>query len=338
MLFLGEVVKQLIDPLKGPDDKRSLMERVDIENFADWFSGSKGNIPKEFAETFLGSNIRAGVGQGIVSEIMDLYRGVAGSKTGVIESERSARTFGRLLGNYMSSWAVPLAQIVDMQRALGFRPSEKKDAAREPVLGDTSQTFMDKRTGAKILSGLNFGPEDGPEVQYLQNVFNYAPWKIGSKDKRPKVRAWDNENIRKQLPEIARKSRKEEVQARQDWNSMSDKFKSEHSERMYVKQRGTMFVEAALKDAREIVISKRIEMQRGQSTEVIKWQMFTDKFRKLPEAVRDFAWTEFVRRHGEREPDYNSADDLSRLVIYGEEYWKAYTSTLKKGKGLGSRR
>lgn len=372
ILFIGEAVKQLIDPLKGPNDKRSLMERVDTENLANWFSGDKGNIAKEFAQTFIGSNIRSGVGDGIVSEIMDLYKGVTGSKTGLIDSQRAARSFGRLLGNYLSSWAVPLAQIVDVQRAIGWRPSEKKDAAREPVIGDAGKTFVDnltqpwrarvgvnpfdtqaekalrrrqeiatddperKRPAAKILTGLNFGPEDGPEVQYLQKVFNYAPWKIGSKDKRPRIRAWENENLRNQLPQVVRAVRREEAKSRNYWGRMSDKFKAEHSERKFVKDRATMFLEAELKKARAIVSSKRIEMQKGQKAEVIQWQRATETYVTMPPAVRDFAWTEFKMKHGDAEPDYGTSRDVNRLIKYAKAYWKAHSKTPGgEGNGLG---
>jgi len=372
ILFIGEAVKQLIDPLKGPNDKRSLMERVDTENLANWFSGDKGNIAKEFAQTFIGSNIRSGVGDGIVSEIMDLYKGVTGSKTGLIDSQRAARSFGRLLGNYLSSWAVPLAQIVDVQRAIGWRPSEKKDAAREPVIGDAGKTFVDnltqpwrarvgvnpfdtqaekalrrrqeiatddperKRPAAKILTGLNFGPEDGPEVQYLQKVFNYAPWKIGSKDKRPRIRAWENENLRNQLPQVVRAVRREEAKSRNYWGRMSDKFKAEHSERKFVKDRATMFLEAELKKARAIVSSKRIELQQGQQAEVIKWQKATETYVTMPPTVRDFAWTEFKVKHGDAEPDYGTSRDVNRLIKYAKAYWKAHSKTPGgEGNGLG---
>tara|TARA_R110000787_G_scaffold166039_1_gene279053 strand:+ start:5130 stop:9500 length:4371 start_codon:yes stop_codon:yes gene_type:complete len=376
MLFLGEAIKQLIDPLKGPEDRRSLVERIDTENLANWFTGDKGNIGKEFMQTFVGSSIRTGVGNGIITEIMELYSGVTGSETGLIDSERSAKTFGRLLGNYLSSWAVPLAQIVDVQRALGYRTTKKMDAAREPVVGDTGKTFMNnltqpfrsrvgedisaimypskadktlerrqeiatddperKRPGAKILTGLNFGPEDGPEVQYLQKVFNYAPWKIGSRDKRPRLRAWENDKLRSALPHVVREVKKQVETSRDEWDSRSDKFKAEHTERMFVKQRGTIFLEAELKKARASIKSKRLAFMRG-SKESIKWQMYTEKFRKLPPAVRDFAWTEWTKRNPDEKIDYMNADHITNLFVYGDTYWKEYSALPKKGRGLGVR-
>ena len=381
MLFLGEVVKQLIDPLKGPNDKRSMLERVDPENLANWFSGGKGNIAKEFMQTFVGSNIRSGVGEGIVSEIMDLYKGVTGSQTGLIDSERSAKAFGRLLGNYMSSWAVPLAQIVDAQRAMGFRTTEKTDASRHPVVGDSKKTFMDnltqpfrsrvgekfidvlepakagdkdlpsrqdiatadtdrKRVGAKVLAGLNFGPDDGPEVQYLQNVFNYAPWKIGSKDKRPHIRRYENEQMRSALPLVVKEVRKDEIKTRDLWKNMSDKFKSEVTERMFVKQRSTMKVEAELKNARARISEMRMAAMRNKAgkDKAIKWQLYTEKFRKLNPDARNFAWTEWVKKHPEQKVDYMDGDDMVKLFTYGDVYWKAYTKASSgKKRGLGLR-
>ena len=117
---------------------------------------------------------------------------------------------------------------------------------------------------------------------------------------------------------------------------MSDKFKAEHSERKFVKDRATMFLEAELKKARAIVSSKRIEMQKGQKAEVIQWQRATETYVTMPPAVRDFAWTEFKMKHGDAEPDYGTSRDVNRLIKYAKAYWKAHSKTPGgEGNGLG---
>lgn len=106
MLYLGEATKRYMD---GTLD--------------DWFNG------REFSETFLGTNIRTGVGNSITEEVVAL----AGD-TDLTKDEAVARAFGRTLGNYLSTWAVPLAQIIDTERALGRRGETYKDVAQDPTL------------------------------------------------------------------------------------------------------------------------------------------------------------------------------------------------------------
>ena len=105
-LYLGEATKRIMDG-----------------TFDDFFNA------KEFAETFLGTNIRVGVGNSIVEEVIQL----AGDAD-LTKDEVLARRVGRALGNYLSTWAVPFAQIIDTERALGRRGETYKDVAQDPTL------------------------------------------------------------------------------------------------------------------------------------------------------------------------------------------------------------
>lgn len=106
MLYLGEATRRLKDG-----------------TFGDFWNG------REFAETFLGTNIRVGVGNSIVDEVIELSGG-----SDLTKDEAAARRTGRLLGNYLSTWAVPFAQVIDTERALGMRGEEYKDVAQDPTL------------------------------------------------------------------------------------------------------------------------------------------------------------------------------------------------------------
>ncbi len=112
MLYLGEATK-----------------RVKDGTFDDFFNA------REFFETFLGTNIRTGVGNSIVDEVVQL----AGDSD-LTRDEAAARRVGRALGNYLSTWAVPFAQIIDTERALGRRGEIYKDVALDPTL-DFGSTF-----------------------------------------------------------------------------------------------------------------------------------------------------------------------------------------------------
>ena len=106
MLYLGEATKRIKDG-----------------TFDDFFNA------REFFETFLGTNIRTGVGNSIVDEVVQL----AGDSD-LTRDEAAARRVGRALGNYLSTWAVPFAQIIDTERALGRRGETYKDVAQDPTL------------------------------------------------------------------------------------------------------------------------------------------------------------------------------------------------------------
>jgi hypothetical protein len=105
-LFMGEAAKRIIDG-----------------TFDDWFDA------KEFTETFVGTNIRTGVGEGIVQEVADLATGVD-----LTSGESAGKTLGKAFGNYLSTWVVPYGQIIDAQRGIGYRGVEYKESAGDPNL------------------------------------------------------------------------------------------------------------------------------------------------------------------------------------------------------------
>jgi len=79
---------------------------------------------KEFSETFGGTNFRTGTGNVIMDEINSIVDGV--DREGVSE-EKFGQVAGELVGNYISSWSIPLGQLADMQRAFGVRQDAMKD-------------------------------------------------------------------------------------------------------------------------------------------------------------------------------------------------------------------
>jgi len=105
-LYLGEATKRLKDG-----------------TFDDWFDG------QEFVELFTGSNFRTGVGNSILEEVALIADG-----TDLTSEEAVGRAAGRTLGNYLTTWAVPFAQVIDAERALGIRGDEYKDVSKDPNL------------------------------------------------------------------------------------------------------------------------------------------------------------------------------------------------------------
>lgn len=107
-LYVGEAVKRLREG-----------------TFGEWFDA------KETAETFLGTNIRTGVGHSMIEDIAALFSG----SNDLLLEERFARSTGKALGQYLSSWAIPVAQGIEAHRAIGGRPLAYKDLAQDPELG-----------------------------------------------------------------------------------------------------------------------------------------------------------------------------------------------------------
>ena len=161
MLWIGEAMKRL-----DPDSaKRSLfpaaqlLGRLDGDNmqgtFNDWFD------PKEFMETFAGTTFRTGTGNVFIDEIAKLAGGA-----GTPESDqKAADAVGKAVGQYINSFLSPMRQVLDVQRMLELRPSEKMTTTRKadrPILtgsatenlyGAFKYSFNESLDQGQILTG-----------------------------------------------------------------------------------------------------------------------------------------------------------------------------------------
>ena len=119
------------------------------------FSGSLIGDPitgaKEFSETFLGAALRAGRGTSMIEDFINALGGADASW-----EDRLGKITGTGFGNFVQRYAVPAAQIIDLERSLSKlpeirigqdgklidfglvegRPSEIKDANEDPKYGD----------------------------------------------------------------------------------------------------------------------------------------------------------------------------------------------------------
>lgn len=122
-MYLGEAVK-----------------RLENGTFDDWFDA------KEFAETFAGSSLRTGQGNAILDEVASMAAG-----TDLTKNEAMGRLAGRALGNYLGTWAVPLAQLVEAQRLAGTTPiaTESRDVGLGTVMPEAFQRGLQYKDAAK---------------------------------------------------------------------------------------------------------------------------------------------------------------------------------------------
>jgi hypothetical protein len=315
-LFMGEAAKRIIDG-----------------TFDDWFDA------KEFTETFVGTNIRTGVGEGIVQEVADLATGVD-----LTSGESAGKTLGKAFGNYLSTWVVPYGQIIDAQRGIGYRGVEYKESAGDPNLDFGSslktaftQPFRSRGVAlsaeeeaalpdkqyvlteekkriapfAKLLFGLSMTTTESEEGEYIANL-GYTEYEVASRSKIPSVRNFENEMLRKFLPAIVDGAKKREQKLRMKYTNLPDtsKIKETQTEEEYVNS----FIKKQVDDGLATVRSKLADGKLTQASPIAR--AITD-YRALPTNVRSMANTIFIEKTN-REPDATNIEDLRRLVVIGK--------------------
>jgi hypothetical protein len=321
MLYLGEATKRLQDG-----------------TFDDWYN------TKEFAETFLGTNLRTGVGNSIVDEVVALAGG-----SDLTKDEKIGRATGRALGNYLSTWMVPFAQIIDSQRAIGQRGEVYKDVAEDPTLelGSTfrkelsrpfkargfttsaeeeaalpSREFLFQEEGSRVGSGLKVGlgltmrTKDSPEGEYIKRL-GFTEFELASKSKVPSIRRFENQQLRGIIPGIVSLAQSFEEDSRNTYRS-SDALQEEMTEEEFVNSRIRPYIKAQIASAKQLLTDGNTV-----NSEAPEYVAAMSAYRKLPPEIRKAAASEFLLQE-ERVPDGASMKDLFRLAEYGKAYQQAY--------------
>lgn len=311
------------------------VRRINNGTFSDFFKA------KEFTETFLGTNIREGVGQSIIQEVADLASGVD-----LTDEEQAGRILGRTLGNYLSTWAVPFAQIIEAERVEGVRGLEYKDAAEDPTL-DFQSTFMrelsrpfarfkspdeeaalpkreflfaeDKQRVAplfRVLGGINLATIDDEYGEYISS-FGYTDYELGSRSKVPSIRRFENSVVRDALPGIVEGAKRYEQSLRRKYQDASDAVKEEFTEEKYVSSRMRMFIKKKVKRVRDKVSKGKV-----LTADAPVYAEAMLKYRRLSKETRTAASVKFVEKYG-REPDGVDEKDINRLLLIGKAYDRA---------------
>jgi len=320
-LYLGEFTRRLNE--EGP----GWIKTVD-----DWFD------PKEFMETFLGTNVRVGVGNSIIEEVINLAGG-----TDLTKSEQAARAAGRALGNYLSTWAVPFAQIIDSQRSLGMRGEEFKDVASDPTL-DAGKTFKENlmqplrargitlsakeeaaaptrqklfqdepsRVGSalKVGLGLSLKTQDNQYGEYIKNL-GLSEFELGSSSKVPSIRRFENEQLREIIPGLVDAAQAYEQQSREEYRE-NETLQEEMTEQEFVNSRIRPLIKEQIKSAKKLLTDgKTIAADAPAYVEAMM------AYRRLPPEIRKSAATEFIVEF-DRPADGASLEDLIALAEIGK--------------------
>mgnify|MGYP003110127460 CR=1 FL=1 len=318
-MYLGEAIKRTMDG-----------------TFDDWFK------VKEFNETFVGTNLRTGVGQSIINDIVSLTEG-----SDLTKGESAGKAIGGALGNYLSTWAVPFAQLIEAQRAVGDRGLTYKDVAEDPTL-DFQSTFMKelerpfKQRGfttsaeeeekapkreflfqeekkrvspiTRVLFGLNLSTADSSEGEYLKEL-GFTDYELGSRSKVPSVKRFENKTLREILPAIVEFARDREKELISDYDNASDATQKEFTEKEYIFADIKPIIDAKIKSMKTLIAKGSV----GETTDYVR---ALTKYRKLKRADRKKARVLFAEENN-RLPDATSEDDLNRLAIMGEAFGDA---------------
>ena len=311
--------------------------RIKNGTFEERFDG------REFVELFTGSNLRMGVGGSILEEIA----AIAGSAD-LTKGEKRGRRLGRVLGNYLGTWAVPLGQIIDAERAVGIRSSEFKDVSVDPQLSfgqaftsNVSRSLRQRGIGVsreedyaakrqvypfysngkeRLYPWMKFGgltitnkpDEDG---EYLKRLgFNWR--EFGSRSKVPTIKRFEQGMLNSYVSTITEIAREQEASLRKEYLSRKPIVREEFSEDEYVSNKLRPLITTQLRGFKGKIREGSIKQGDEYARAVIKYRRVTPQYRTL-------ATTDFVGRF-DRIPDPLDAGDLNKLILIAKKYSKAY--------------
>ena len=324
--MLGYIGKQWA---KAKEDTNSV--DAAIEAFVETFPR------REWAETFLGSGFRVGVGGEILDEFSRLF-----SSEDLSTKENLGKQLGGFAGNYFSSFFVPLNQILDGQRALGSRGTVYRESATNPELVPSfldatvkgfvkpfkrydlrphvedslpikQDIFQKKRErigpGFKVALGLNMFSQDSEEGRFM-NALGFTKFDLSSRSRIPEVKNFENEIIRRVLPFIVQEAfdlvdeKEEEYENNREALSQTENIFTDfspQSKESYVKTEVRSFVEDLVNSVRGNEETIGILDDKDKVIEL----MAMTKYRKLPMNIRDKANNAFTREYKRRPFKYS---------------------------------
>ena len=319
-LYLGEATK-----------------RLNEGTFDDWFDS------QEFVELFTGSNFRTGVGNSILEEVATMA-----DATDLTSGAATGRAVGRTLGNYLSTWAVPFGQVIDAQRAAGFRGTEYQDIASDPTL-DFGTTFKKelirplKQRGIGVTAeeeaaapkaeypfypegrerlrpetkfiGATITNRASPDGEYLMRLgFDWRDF--GSRSKVPSIKRFETRQINNVMPVIVESAKELEEKFKDEYNDGSELLRNEFTEVEYVANKVRPYIQGQIRKfkakIREVSPTEGNDYTRALQT----YSRVAPNFRKL-------ATTDFVERY-DRVPDPQEAEDLQTLIAIAKAYKDTY--------------
>ena len=302
--------------------------------FDDWFD------LKEAAETFVGASARTGASNVFIDEISSLLSG----SDDLVKDERKAKALGRLIGDYLTTWAIPLVQVVEIQRMGGDRPSEYKDMSTDEsptISGEISRSFRQrgisnlfspseefdnpdreflysddrKREGLPLSLGLGISQitKDSEYGEYLTEK-GFDEFRIGSRSRLPSIRRAETKILKQYLPILVENAQAMEAELRKEYRSMSkdDPTKKKYTIEQYVNSTVVAMLDEQIKDAK----SMSSEDRKAETEEL---DLVREKFRGINPKMRRYAMTEFYK-DGSIPADIMDIEDMITLIGIAEGF------------------
>jgi len=314
------------------------VKRLNEGTFDNWFNA------KEFAELFVGMNLRTGVGNSILEEMASIASGAD-----LTSGEAAGRAIGRTLGNYLGTWAVPFAQVIDAERAAGIRQTDFINVAQDPELNfwgtagkEIKRSFQQRGMflspeaesempskeypfypdgkqrlypEAKFL-GATITNRPSDEGEYLQKLgFDYR--NFGSKSKVPSIQAFEQQKINEYMTVLVDVAKNREMEELKEYYKEDNaKLREEFTETEYLANKIRPLVTEKLTEFKAKIADGKI--MQGD-----KYARALTKYRRLQPDFRKLATTDFTQRYN-RSPNPSDPDDLNKLIVIAKAYKQGY--------------
>ena len=291
----------------------------------------------EWLDLFFGMEQRAGVGNIVTDEFTSLMGGVANETD---EAKRD-RLFGRLFGQYMTTFINPYFQVIEAERDLGFRTTDRAEAGKDFIISDNQflnetkrsivqrggldpdeeanlpkrETVTDtneerKYIKSRILLGVS-ASEQNEIIDYLQEIGITDPnYTLGSRHKMYSVRNYQDERVSAYMPSFVNQAKRVGEKAELRWNK-SKELQNKYTLAAYMRMYERDYMKQSVEKRREIIgegkalVTKRLEKR-------------TDQYIRLPKNVRRVAEAEWTRLYSKRAKDgvidYSNPKHIEQLL------------------------
>ena len=304
---------------------------------------------KDVQETFLGTAARTGVANIYVEEI----RNIIASEKDLVSSESAKKLVSRGVADYLRTWAIPLTQIPELQRATGYRPAWYADQADDRAtltesyldasLEETSRSFRQagltdiftpskefereervdlfqpdkerKAMGLGLVTGVTQYSMDTPSGEYLKNK-GFNDWEMGSKSKIPSRKRIENEYMQEAVPALVDMAKSYETALRKEYLNSTDPDMRAVRESESVDKFVNKRIVPYLKAQKNKFLDLAKKVSNARTDPLL---LAHEKFRKLDKDTRKLAMSEWMRQNGEP-PEMSDASEVEALIELGRIY------------------
>ena len=288
----------------------------------------------DWLELFVGAQSRTGVTNILVEE----FTNIIGNVDKEADQAKLDQTIGKALGAYATRFVNPLFQIVEAERKMGFRTTERKEARQDFLITDPNfqlgftrqararglmdpdaEAALDQKqtitnTGEtrdnimwRVLAGRSLRDRDATLNFFSSIGIDDPNYDLGSRHKMISVQSYQNEKVSEKMPMFIDLARSAGARARAQWNK-DDALQQSYTEAEYVR--------IYMRDSIKNNINKyRNMIGEGKGMIVNRIETRVDQFMALGKDRRRMAEADFIRRTG-REIDFGDYKDLERLLTY----------------------